>query len=251
MSQKPRSTSGAKETVLLRQAVPKYNFNARKLPRECPENVVLESRTDNPSSETKETGHDLTKISQMISVSNFAQKTDSHKLKPVAVVGASLQSTLTGDRRCSQKDADSLQPTKLSSVASFHDHTKKLDQQDGDVRELSSHLSVRGLRNSSLLSTSLTRSESACNHPSSDVVNPRTRTDHILALPSPFPQNEDLNLTLGEYVRSYEHFKLLENECDKLKRDLEVQLKVNAELKRLLVASIGDDLSQCVERLSR
>ena len=46
-------------------------------------------------------------------------------------------------------------------------------------------------------------------------------------------------------------FDKLEAERDALKQDLEVQLKVNAELKKLLVASVGEDLSQRVERLAR
>lgn len=45
--------------------------------------------------------------------------------------------------------------------------------------------------------------------------------------------------------------KQLEEEKQLLKQQLEVQLQVNCELKKLLVASVGDDLHHRVERLTR
>lgn len=43
----------------------------------------------------------------------------------------------------------------------------------------------------------------------------------------------------------------LKEEVTKLKAELDVQCKVNSELKKLLVASVGDDLESRVERLAR
>lgn len=40
-------------------------------------------------------------------------------------------------------------------------------------------------------------------------------------------------------------------EVQKLKSQLEIQLQVNAELKRLLVASVGDDFERRIENLAR
>lgn len=48
-----------------------------------------------------------------------------------------------------------------------------------------------------------------------------------------------------------EKIKHLEEEKQLLKNQLEVQLQVNQELKKLLVASVGDDLQHRVERLTR
>ena len=42
-----------------------------------------------------------------------------------------------------------------------------------------------------------------------------------------------------------------ESEIRMLKSQLEVQLQVNAEIKRLLVASVGDDFERKVESLAR
>lgn len=48
-----------------------------------------------------------------------------------------------------------------------------------------------------------------------------------------------------------DRLKEVEKERDKLKVDMEVQLQVNSELKRLLVASVGEDLGERVQRLVR
>ena len=48
-----------------------------------------------------------------------------------------------------------------------------------------------------------------------------------------------------------EKLEKAEKEIEMLKSQLEIQLQVNAEIKRLLVASVGDDFERKVEGLAR
>lgn len=48
-----------------------------------------------------------------------------------------------------------------------------------------------------------------------------------------------------------EKLEKAEKEIKMLKSQLEIQLQVNAEIKRLLVASVGDDFERKVESLAR
>ena len=48
-----------------------------------------------------------------------------------------------------------------------------------------------------------------------------------------------------------EKLEKAEKEIEMLKSQLEIQLQVNAEIKRLLVASVGEDFERKVENLAR
>ncbi|XP_064614963.1 golgin-45-like [Liolophura sinensis] len=59
------------------------------------------------------------------------------------------------------------------------------------------------------------------------------------------------NIFLEQWTKSASEAMCLKEENKSLKSQLEVQLQVNKELKRLLVASVGEDLCQRVEHLIR
>lgn len=72
------------------------------------------------------------------------------------------------------------------------------------------------------------------------------------------PNNETSGLVpsssggaIASSCQCQERVRLLEEEKQLLKQQLEVQLQVNCELKKLLVASVGEDLHHRVERLTR
>ncbi|XP_046543162.1 golgin-45-like [Haliotis rubra] len=70
-------------------------------------------------------------------------------------------------------------------------------------------------------------------------------------VPSPSSTILQLEQELGVVRPSKDEYDRLKQENEQLKQDLDVQHKVNTELKKLLIASVGEDLERRVERLAR
>uniref|UniRef100_A0A0B6ZXQ2 Golgin-45 n=1 Tax=Arion vulgaris TaxID=1028688 RepID=A0A0B6ZXQ2_9EUPU len=255
MSQKSKLDTGSKETVLVRQAVPKYNFIARKLPKEPSQTGSSELAAS--SSEHIGTASTQTTLSNASYVNNFSLKTDSQKQKPVAVVGASLQTPLTSDAAKGTLKTSTAPQTYASASRSNHYSTTNLEfsrNNDSDKND-NWNSPTEGVSlnhpvdasHCAPLTMSLSKS-TTINNKSSMVTE---TTNQISAASVRFLQKETVNLASDDHFRYDEHLRKLEIERDIFKKDLEVQLQVNSELKRLLIASVGDDLSQRVERLCR
>ncbi|XP_067669785.1 golgin-45-like [Haliotis asinina] len=72
-----------------------------------------------------------------------------------------------------------------------------------------------------------------------------------VTVPSPSSTILQLEQELGVIRPSKDEHDRLKQENEQLKQDLDVQHKVNTELKKLLIASVGEDLERRVERLAR
>lgn len=257
MLNKPKSDIGTKETVLVRQAVPKYNFSARKLPRQSGDTSSQAAGSATGKSEVQETENKLTAQTFLSGGSNFPEKLDGIKSKPVAVVGASLQSSLTACRGDDKVGLGLPQLTQSSSVQRGHFQicctqditsvTRECGTDSGNSRNIITEgMSVNiseTSRDSPLSVKPLSGTSSQAHHLSTNVLPKSHVANHTIALPLLYQQRNSLDFIPEECIEQ------LENERDKLKEDLEIQLQVNAELKRLLVASVGNDLCERVEKL--
>ncbi|XP_059158357.1 golgin-45-like [Physella acuta] len=206
---KPKN-SDCKETVLLRKAVPKYNFqNAQKLPKDYDK-----VRPVSPVTKLAEKDTDVTYTTKP----TLAKTT----VKPIAVVGAShLQREL---------------PATVEEIPRDHSTATIISKQTCD--------------------TNIQPSEVSASHKFSP--SPPIQSQHVPLQPS--NQHSIISVPASTAITSVGHelgsqpsaeVTLLEYEKNRLKKELDIQLQVNSELKRLLVASVGEDLTQRVERLCR
>ena len=233
MSSGPKGSSGggAKETVLLRKAVPKYGFAGRKLPKESVD----------PSSESRPPAPTLDRSRPGLSTGNGLASGPGTQQKPVAVVGASFHS-------------------HSSSVADF--------RSKGESRGLDSELRAAPFLSSpsstpNLVERDATQAERDCQN--SQLPQPTQQNVPSLSQPHWDVQDQNaptgVSTSVGEQPEDViplrasgsggEQLQAVREERDKLRAELNAQLQVNAELKRLLVASVGDDLYERVENLCR
>ncbi|XP_005102586.1 golgin-45 [Aplysia californica] len=247
---KAKTNSGAAGTVLLRQAQPKYNFQGRKLPKETPGN---KNNSDSSSDA-------VIMSSQSLSASNSMRKGG----KPVAVVGAQTNSS---SEKSHEAKTQLVAASPISSVSSMPNLTPGTNSSASGYIPGSGHVagsdsskdSHSSLGMSSNQRTSLPVSASFSSQP--DFANMQNSNSTVRqatmgtgdSLPSLEASHaQTLAVQVLQNVHSgREQLEAVERERDSLKKDLEVQLQVNAELKKLLVASVGEDLSQRVERLAR
>ncbi|KAH9512370.1 Golgin-45 [Bulinus truncatus] len=237
----------AKETVLLVQAKPKYNFqNARKLPKEIKAtNYSIDSRSEitisNDNSQSLKL-YEPEKLEMVHAQTGTELGIRSNASRPVAVVEASR----------SQADVESNIKTKASqalslslSAPSFNSASARQNQslvEETTPSAQSGHISL-GLKPSYDSAHAGSNENLICRNSlvCKNIFDPRP-TDSIT---SSFLQ------MIKHDEGDRETINVLEQENSRLKADLEVQFQVNSELKRLLVASVGEDLSQRVEKLCR
>lgn len=237
--------AGSKETILLRHAAPKYNFSGRKLPKE--------------STEITSSGNaDYIASSLDSSAAHFPLKTDNAKYKPIAVVGASIQLPGTTTVGNFKTGISPFEPTQTVTAVNTvtHDsscqnlsisrsHSNRSDSQNIPTEGVSVNLPL-----SLSDSASSQQNLSSTQYMQSSVNACATLAERNQLAAVPFMKKDHFYL-VTEHGTWDANLKHLENERDQLKKELQVQLQVNSELKRLLVASVGDDLSQRVERLCR
>ena len=239
---KTTSLSGAKETVLLRKPAPKYGFAGRKLPKE-PVNTGLGHSSGSTPSTISSSPSERNK---QVSLTNTGLVSGaSPQQKPVAVVGASFHShsssvadfrakkeLTTGDHQSAQLlGSASSTPNLVDSVggattATLTSQVKNLNPFESST--LNNHGSIKPqwyIQGQNASNASITEENQA-----GDMINERGMAS---------------SSSLSEELQA------VKEERDKLRKELNAQLQVNTELKRLLVASVGDDLYQRVENLCR
>ncbi|GFR88141.1 Golgin-45 [Elysia marginata] len=236
---KVSSPSGAKETVLLRKPAPKYGFTGRKLPKE----PVNSSTPTQPPASTPQ----VISSSHLPLPSNASTKPQQER--PVAVVGASFHShaSSVADFRAKGEypgmTLDHQDPQSLSSSSS----TPNLlftGQAEADAAVSASQSN----KNSSKLSQSTQQTlpgTAQSQYLSEQNTSPNASTTEENQAESEGDKTLSSGPSLGEQLQA------VREERDKLKTELNAQLQVNTELKRLLVASVGDDLYERVENLCR
>ncbi|CAL1545344.1 unnamed protein product [Lymnaea stagnalis] len=249
MSTYTKQENGTKETVLLRQALPKYNFQqARKLPKET---MVDGSHSENPIREDN-----LLQTQTTFGINSELLKPSSSR--PVAVVGASHhirpQPDTVNDKLLTGQPNLPVLPMPVSQTYNSASLRQALIPQSkehptaenphhrttvtGDVDTTTTFKPQMTIRQS----VDLLQSE---NLSSSPVIAAHCGSNNSSI------QNSTSVTMVSSDTLSSDNITRLEHEKDELKKELKIQLQVNSELKRLLVASVGEDLSQRVERLCR
>ncbi|KAI8743624.1 golgin-45 [Biomphalaria glabrata] len=230
----PKPATQGKETVLLVQAKPKYNFqNARKLPKEVTKPDGLKEKVKNVSLSEPEK---LEILHNQLSQETSNGLSKSQASRPVAVVGASRS-------RIVQEKNTVIKPMSrvASSLATVSFNSASARQNNLPVQENVPQILSSSYSSSSTFPLELTPS----------VAN----TSPLKDTPKKAPEiASGTDVSVGVFPRALKceedgKIAALEKERDKLKKDLEVQLQVNSELKRLLVASVGEDLFHRVEKL--
>ncbi|XP_046335273.2 golgin-45-like [Haliotis rufescens] len=204
--QAAQKKTSPQETVLLRHAKPKYDFQGKKLNKKTskPQTSKPESNQVSslpPPTQTIETQPNVSSNNQQ-QVQYFAEHDFKTKtagvVRPVSVVSAA---------------------TQLPAVQSTG-QTIQLPQKPIQVIT-----PVQGC-------------------------TPQPRESHV-PVPNPSATILQLEQELGLVRPSKDEHERLRQENKHLKQDLDVQHKVNTELKKLLIASVGEDLERRVERLAR
>ncbi|RUS69221.1 hypothetical protein EGW08_023017 [Elysia chlorotica] len=239
------SPSGAKETVLLRKPAPKYGFAGRKLPKESVTGVTPSPAhpSDSTVSEISPSSDKGNQVQLSNTLNNGLSSSTKPQQKPVAVVGASFHSHASSV-------ADFCAKGQISSV----DHQSALASSSSspslaDSGESAVASSVQNLDTAELRSKNLP-----------DSLQPQwylqDRNASNSSITEDFQAGDASAETESSSVPSAlpsqsEQLQAVKDERDKLRKELNAQLQVNAELKRLLVASVGDDLYKRVENLCR
>ncbi|GFN74098.1 DNA-directed RNA polymerase subunit [Plakobranchus ocellatus] len=244
---KATSSSAAKETVLLRKPAPKYSFDGRKLPKN-PETTVLEissgkkhlANFGQDGSSNFQTGQNIRSNSSLTLETKVQQK-------PVAVVGASFQSNKDFDAGFSKEehvDTAKIPVSKNQNAYLFKSPSVPISLGSSTACNQNSTLTLNSLSQSNELVNSHSHVDSSRQTQSSPLQQKTSGAS--IVVPHDAPMSE-----CTQPLSQSEQLQTVREERDKLRTELKAQLQVNAELKRLLVASVGDDLYERVENLCR
>lgn len=241
---KVRNSSGAKETVLLRKPAPKYGFAGRKLPKEP---VKLP--------ETPSSGLPVQAINSPLGVKNpqlSSSGTKSQQGKPVAVVGASFHSHAlsVADFRAKGEYSGGISDQQSTLLFSSSASTPSLIANVQEEDHCQAGLNASRLSNTTTIQKAVlgTNGNSHCQS-QWYLTDQNTLTSNTSLNAG---KTEELDENTSWSIQSLnEQLQATKEERDKLRTELNAQLQVNAELKRLLVASVGDDLYERVENLCR
>ncbi|ESO98808.1 hypothetical protein LOTGIDRAFT_158759 [Lottia gigantea] len=217
------------ETVLLRYPMPKYSFQGRKL-----EKTDVEKREEgkNPiqqKSQTENNQKSLTENQQK----SLTKKQLSHK-------------NLT-EKNQNTTDQKVISSNRTHPIESPIKTTSHSNQYSFNVQKPSHSVAPKPKENNPSLPVS-NNIPGALSKPI-NIVTPATSKSAIS-----LPVNNEACISPNlshQQPRNKDKEIRLETEVESLKSQLEVQLQVNSELKRLLLASMGEELKDDVEKLAR
>ncbi|KAK7466799.1 hypothetical protein BaRGS_00037115 [Batillaria attramentaria] len=277
---KSQQKNEAPETVLLRHPLPKYSFQARKLPREASSNMasvqtsikggdhLSKSVMDATSGQWSDSGQKnlSQEAARFTSRENEPHKEASRgngsdkksatvrplpaapKLEPFSVTAGKAPAKPTATVMASTvKTAFQNPGLGGAHAASLNDLVAAALSRERESRHEESHASgsTAGLQNSQTFTPQEEKKSGNIGMASASALPVSSAGAGI-----PVPDASLLAYTV-EGPGETEKLKKAEQEVAMLKSQLEVQLQVNAELKRLLVASVGEDLERRIENLAR
>lgn len=286
---KAQQKSEPAETVLLRHPLPKYSFQARKLPKENPSNtpVVQENAKDvkhsseksvdsaesylsgqrGPLSNHSEAVRSNSQMSRVLSEGALTEK-KSVTVRPLPAAPKLADAFAVATGKGASKPTAAVMASKVQAVlqnrglgdtltetASVNELVAAALRRERETRRHES-----GIKNSHP-EASRNPASTAPQAVSQPGASDDTQTAGGRGAPSavslletvagvPVP-DADLLAHAVEGPSDAEKLRKAEQETEMLKSQLEVQLQVNAELKRLLVASVGEDLERRIENLAR
>ncbi|XP_076453776.1 golgin-45-like [Babylonia areolata] len=235
MAQAQASSKELTETVLVRHPLPKYSFQGKKLPKESPASlpprplqpqeasavisaaVPVRGMTQNASDIGSAVGDRKAAAVRPFTASTKPDPAPVYNLKPnAAVVAPNVRSG--GGRK------DRNEPGRMSDSSVLVGSESVKATPSGGERGKGKEVSVTYL-------------------PSVPAVSPES-----VEIPIP---DAALLAHAVEGPSLSEKLEKAEKEIAMLRSQLDVQLQVNAEIKRLLVASVGEDFERKVENLAR
>ncbi|XP_053404161.1 golgin-45-like [Mercenaria mercenaria] len=251
------SANQNKGTVLLRNPLPKYSFN-QKSDKEKTKKTAIQSEnskenTENIAEISDDNKKDNEKLKQLITDVSASQ---TNLTEPVCKLVASFPQNLPGP------EILSLDRTETPAVSKPENTETGLKDKPvnkvGPIDKLTgktlthsvsdSFISVQNNSENGALSPQQTILEQTIGPSQTGC---QTQGANFIDCNSGGKQQTSTDTQRHESCTCSEKVKQLEEEKQLLKNQLEVQLQVNQELKKLLVASVGDDLQHRVERLTR
>ncbi|XP_060573481.1 golgin-45-like [Ruditapes philippinarum] len=228
-----QSTNQNKGTVLLRNPLPRYSFDQKSKTgkSKTEKKISVESDSNKDATDDNLTNAEKLKNSSVSS-------SQSNITEPVAVckLVASFPQNSIG--------VETLPETSFVSKPE-NCETGLKDKPVNKVGPISKTLTH------SVSDSVISVQNNLENGASSPQTGTHNQETHVLDCDSGGNQSTSTGSLSDEKCKCSEKIKHLEEEKQLLKNQLEVQLQVNQELKKLLVASVGDDLQHRVERLTR
>ncbi|KAL4220182.1 DASH complex subunit Hsk3 like [Mactra antiquata] len=253
------------ETVLLRNPLPKYSFETKKGPSGVTKKNTS-NETDNTSEKSKISSDEKT-------ATKVGAQEDTVNAKGVNIVAENVEnihhkilennSSTPSINIVSNFPSKPMNPSTCTTTLTAipkSDNSEKPVNKVGPISKNSGHILTHSVSDSVINSTD--RSQSGTIQHSDISLPSTTETSE-----TPSSQNTVCNTCQNtaesaenlvdrsteetKGCKCSEKLKHLEEEKQMLKNQLEVQLQVNQELKKLLVASVGEDVQHRVERLTR
>lgn len=274
---KNQQKSDVTETVLLRHPLPKYNFQAKKLPKEAPVPLPTNTRgSEHMSKSVLESAKPLIAVQKSIMQAAQQASQDSYLTAESSVTSSLDRKSATvrplpAAPKLAPFAAGAVKPAvkptatvQASTVQASHSYT---DEAETSVNQLvaaalKKEQESRHVQQAVGSNSVQSQAAAASGHVSgtTGAVAGDTRTvAHGLA---PFLPVSTVAATIPvpdaallahaiEGPSNAERLQKSQQEVEMLKAQLDIQLQVNVELKRLLVASVGEDLERRMEHLAR
>ncbi|KAK7090221.1 hypothetical protein V1264_010048 [Littorina saxatilis] len=251
------------ETVLLRQPLPKYNFQARKLPKEAPATKTPPQSTQSANLSSTPTVQSSTPTTQNTYVSQPYPQTSLPDNSHNGSAAPRISSTM--HRPNSESSLHSGADRRSAAIRPFSLSARQTDI-SGAVRPMAAVVAPNlrpgtASQEKGAVKFDLGASGNAGAPTAEAVLEGKSGALPVTFLqsaPVVYSEANDIpvpDAALLAYAvegpSTAEKLERAEKEIEMLKAQLEVQLQVNAEIKRLLVASVGDDFERKVENLAR
>ncbi|XP_041347002.1 golgin-45-like [Gigantopelta aegis] len=240
-----KEVPGGQETVLLRYPLPKYDFQGRKLAKtpaemtdKCRTNLIQETGLTTEVSKKHDSDHGL----------KNEKDAKNMKEKEIRTQNISVCSSVNNVQPISSSSSQTVQPQSNISSAVMGHRTEILSSNTSQSCTVS--IDTQPVCVSCRSTKEKDNSSGFSEHRTIQVSSSSSRYEPAKSSGPGGSPSSQWQTQQAFLLNSNQESKLRE-ENESLKSQLTVQLKVNSELKKLLIASVGEELETRVERLVR